>query len=410
MHNDSHSSVAHFNQILEEGLLGDEDNNFILYDFNVLNAQLQKAKLAFGETFKHYVAVKTNPLGAVLEHIVSKGFGLECASFEEVILAHSCGAQAIGWDSPAKTDNELRESDKLEGLLINANSLNEAERAIALNQTASIFLRINSEVDTGTHESMSVSGAFSKFGEPISNRAEIIDFVLSNKRITGLHIHASSQTVDYAKTVEAIKSVVSLADEINSHSPNTIRTINIGGGFPVNYHKGDEYDIQAYADQLKVACPGLFDGTYSACTEFGRYYHAYAGSTYSRIEDVKVFENKQVVILNIGADSFVREAYNQGVWYHEIIPIQQDTSASNKTLSTDFAGPLCFGGDFIAKNHTFPVTARNNWVCIKDTGANTFSLWSRHCSRRFPMVIGYNNAYTILKEKEGIDQIVNFWK
>jgi diaminopimelate decarboxylase len=76
------------------------------------------------------------------------------------------------------------------------------------------------------------------------------------------------------------------------------------------------------------------------------------------------------------------------------------------------AGPLCFSGDVIARDRQLPVIEENDFIMIHDTGAYTFSMWSRYNSRQMPKVIGYSDNgahFEILKERERLQDVANFW-
>jgi len=78
-------------------------------------------------------------------------------------------------------------------------------------------------------------------------------------------------------------------------------------------------------------------------------------------------------------------------------------------MNTDVGGPLCFGGDYIAKNIQLPKATAGEWLIIQDTGANSFALWSRHCSRAFPKIIGEDSELAILRDRDSFEDILNFW-
>lgn len=407
----SNNALESFREALTAGLRNQEDTTLIFYDLNILKLRLASVKEAFGSSFRHSVAIKSNPLAKVLARISSEGFGLEAASFEELYLANIQAAAFKVWDSPVKTSQEIKNADAMQGeLLINADNLNELELICTNTSNANIGLRINPQLNTGSHASMSVAGQYSKFGEPITNREAIINAVKSfSTRINTLHVHSSSQTTDYAKLVEAVRSVIDLAIEINKESEGQITTIDIGGGFPVSYSEASDFDIQDYADQLKAKCPELWDGSFEGITEFGRYYHANAGFTATRIESVKGDSEHQTIITHAGADLFLREAYNPGVWPHEYSLVRNGETVGGSTLSTDIGGPLCFGGDYIQKEVPLTQCMPGDWLLIHDTGANSFALWSRHCSRPFPKVIGIADSIEVMKERESIESIMRFW-
>lgn len=82
------------------------------------------------------------------------------------------------------------------------------------------------------------------------------------------------------------------------------------------------------------------------------------------------------------------------------------------------AGPLCFAGDVISRNALLPPLEPRDWVGMMDAGANTLSLFSRHCSRPAPLVLGFRNtgsdeasgtALTVLKAEESLEDLMGFW-
>ena len=86
-----------------------EDTALIFLDFAVIEDRLRALTSAFPADTLHAVAIKTNPLGAVLRYVASTGAGLEAASFNEVHMARAAGltGEHIVFDSPAKTTREI---------------------------------------------------------------------------------------------------------------------------------------------------------------------------------------------------------------------------------------------------------------------------------------------------------------
>ena len=79
----------------------------------------------------------------------------------------------------------------------------------------------------------------------------------------------------------------------------------------------------------------------------------------------------------------------------------EENNSDEKYLH-DIAGPLCFAGDYVLKAVNLPLLKENDWLGILGTGANTLGLWSRHCSRTIPKVIGFSsekNEIEILSER-----------
>jgi diaminopimelate decarboxylase len=84
-------------------------------------------------------------------------------------------------------------------------------------------------------------------------------------------------------------------------------------------------------------------------------------------------------------------------------------------LSTqNVAGPLCFGGDIVGRRVELPTISRGDFVVVHDTGANTLSMFSRHCSRPAPAIYGYRTiedevSLELLKPAESPEQVMSFW-
>lgn len=409
---------ASYQSALKDGLIDVADTAVIFIDFDIISDRLNRLKRAFPTGALHAVAVKTNPLTAVLHHLVSEGMGLEAASVGEVLMAANVGLkpEKLVFDSPAKTVAEIAYlSENFSGMRINADSLAELSRYKEVNEVFSLGLRVNPLVIPDTLAAMTVSTADSKFGVPISEREAIIDACSNCQSLDSLHMHIGSQYKDFQPVIEAIRLIISLANEINTRvGYKKISTLDIGGGFPVNYGEGSEYLVENYAHALENSCPELYNGTYKVVTEFGRYVHANAAWIASRIEYVKPKHDGDILISHAGADMFLREAYSPDDWHHKMLLMNKNGNVKENnmetTINTDVAGPLCFGGDFLGKNVQLPHAQAGDVLAVRDAGANTFALWSRHCSRPFPKVIASKNGkMTVIKQRESFQNIIDFW-
>jgi diaminopimelate decarboxylase len=81
---------------------------------------------------------------------------------------------------------------------------------------------------------------------------------------------------------------------------------------------------------------------------------------------------------------------------------QRSTPDDNKIISYDIAGPLCYNGDYVVKNLKLPAIQEGDIFVIRNSGANTFGLWSRHCSRSIPKFVTYdekNSKIVVLSDR-----------
>ena len=406
--------VAH-----KEEMLDRDDSLAIFIDVAIINDRFKRLKDSFPDGTLHAIPIKTNPLSYILKHTVAAGMGLEAASFGEVHLATNAGVDSkkLVFDSPAKTASEISTLRKVcPGARLNANSLEELERYCSNDSGFRLGLRINPQVDSQTVASMNLGAKYSKFGVPLIFQAEIIAACCKWKDIDCLHLHIGSQVPSTEPMIQAIKKVIALAEMINAKARcRKIRYLNIGGGFPVNYDSTDPYRLEEFAVELEDQCSQLFSGEFGLITEYGRYVYANSAWVASKVEYVKSLRDCQTVITHAGADMFIRECYNPEDWYHEIQILNENLEIKNApNTTTSIAGPLCFGGDYVARNRDLPQATTGDTVVIRDIGANTFALWSRHCSRPFPKVFAYNSLIPdwdlrIVKNRKSYRDIINFW-
>jgi diaminopimelate decarboxylase len=424
--------------LCREGLINPDDSAVIFYDLDFIEQRVETLKNLFPPGTLHAVAVKANPLPAVLTKINLLGVGAETASLPELVIALKSGFEAVKivFDSPVKTTAEIEFALKA-GVHLNADSLMEIERIADIwEQTESkstIGLRINPQAGTGKIAITSVAGTYSKFGVPLLEfRDEIIKTYIENDFLTAIHVHVGSQGCELPLLIRGIKIVYELALEINQQlekagKQHRIRIFDIGGGLPVAY-KDDDFPpaMEEYVGALKLEMPQLFDGTFSLITEFGRWIHANAGFTVSRIEYLKtaktnnqkpaahISDDINTLMIHVGADLLIRECYLPNQWSHKISVA--DPSGKIKSGKPEkkytIAGPLCFQGDIIARDILLPETGEGDFIIIHDTGAYTLSMWSRYNSRQMPKVIGYsrkNDHFEILRKRETPEDLWEFW-
>jgi len=190
---------------------------------------------------------------------------------------------------------------------------------------------------------------------------------------------------------------------------------DIGGGFPVSYNKAEQpLLIKDYVAAIKQEFPKLFSNSFKVITEFGRFIHANAAFAISKVEYVKVEKDYKILSIHLGADFLLRKAYNPTDWHHEISILDKDGNLKTGVDSTTYsiAGPLCFAGDFVAKNISLPKVEEGDYVIIHDVGAYTLSMWSRYNSRQIPLVLGYeDNTYNFetIRAKETLNDLYRFW-
>lgn len=383
-------------KILASGTLDADDTAVIYYSLASLLDRLGQLRAAFAPHHNviHTVAIKTNPHSTILKQIADAGFGLEAASFEEVQLAVAAGApyDRITYNSPVKTRREIAYCEaNYPGLRLNANGLEELER-LSEDTPLHIGLRINPLVHAGSSDLYNVSGSESKFGVPIDQPEAIMEHAF-RYHIDTLHVHVGSQVADIGKVVAAIGAVTDLATKINDRSiemggDRLIKSVNIGGGLPGGADAQSSLTLmQQYVDLIGRNVSALRDNQFEIITEFGQWVHKHNGVVYSRIEYIKQLVQKAIAYIHVGADLFMREAYTNTNSLDFICLTEGGGELERgDTGLFDIAGPLCFNGDYLGKDRLLPLMQAGDIIAIPSTGANTYGLWSRHCSRAVPAI------------------------
>lgn len=411
-------------KLIEKKILSEDHSSIIVYNLNMIYDKIQHIKKIFPKDTLHAVAVKANPLVKILNRIKEHNIGLETASLPELYMAKKIGYEHanIVFDSPSKTYEELNFALKL-GVYINADSFEELNRIDSLikknNSKSKIGLRINPQIGTGKIKNTSVAGKISKFGIPINeHREEIIQKYLNFNWLNGIHVHIGSQGISIEQLIKGLEIVYQLALEIDDKLFKLNRKLDffdIGGGFPVSYHKNIKpLAIEEYTNSIKSTFPKLFSNNFKIITEFGRFIYANSAFAISRVEYVKIEKDYKILSIHLGADFLLRKAYNPNDWHHEISILDKNGNLKTGTDSTKYivAGPLCFAGDIIAKNINLPVVNEGDYLIIHDIGAYTLSMWSRYNSRQIPLILGYeddNYNFEIIKTRETLDNLYDFW-
>jgi len=431
--------------------LHDHSSGFF-FDLDDFEANLGALRAAFPEHWHHAIAIKTNPLAALMRLGLAAGHGIECASIGEVQHALRVGFQGpdIVYDSPCKTTPEIAFALD-NGVHLNADNFEELARIKVLlderqqksriqgDATASVIgLRINPLVGTGGVLLLSVSTRQSKFGVVVPSetgspeRHAVVEALATEfPFVSAVHVHVGSGSMKLEQAAQGAASAVQLALEVNEartsvgapsavaarsgtgrdgdagRSPVLIDVIDIGGGLPVGWGiDGNTPTWLEYANLLRTRAPELFDGTFRrVVTEFGASVFCKFGWLGSAVEVVKDGAgdggDTTIAMIHAGSDLFLRACYAPhmrgahpvSAYSADGSPKEKKAAARDKEVAHDIAGPLCFAGDVVAKGVLLPSRLEvGNVVVLHEAGGNTLALANSHCSRRHPPAYGYRSS------------------
>lgn len=389
-------------------ILDDDTPVLGLIDLDRVEGALEELHTAFVSDSQtlHAVACKAVPLAPILRLYAEAGAGCEVASPGELALAQAAGfpANRIVFDSPAKTQNELKTAIEL-GLSLNVDNWQELNRidellgyqtqraegvgeaastatATAAETSAMIGVRVNPQTGTGSIDALSTATRTSKFGVGLidpGEREKLVAAYAARPWLKQIHVHSGSQGLSMEHAAQGIASAVDLARDINDHiaahggARRQVTRIDIGGGLSVNF--GGEEVTPTFADYRAVLdreVPGLFD--FDIVTEFGRSLLAKAGAILTRVEYTKTTGGRHIAMTHAGAQVATRTAYAPEDWPLRILPFDpRGRLKSGDEVVTDVAGPACFSGDLLARDRMLPRLDAGDLVAVPDTGAYYFS-------------------------------------
>lgn len=390
------------------------------YDMTQFSEECRSLVEAFPPDTLHGFALKACPVVPIVRAAHEAGLGGECASIGEIALCVAAGipSRDIIFDSPAKTNAHLCEA-LAQGVHINADNVEEIERIFQLTtrvkSNSSVGLRVNPQVGTGTIAATFTAAKASKFGVPLTElREQVIATFEKYPFLCCVHVHVGSQGCSQDVLISGAKAATDLAEEINTRCPGRVRMIDIGGGLSVDY-EGDKdlTNFAEYAAVLRKEVPKLFK--YRILTEFGRRLIAKAGWIGARVQHIKNAGGRKYIVCHAGADLLVRPVYCPEKWRHrlELRDANGEKKKGKSCDKYDVAGPLCFSGDIIGRDWDFPEPVVGDILVVRDAGAYTLGMYSRHTSQLVPPVYGYSHdgldKLEILKKGETVDDLVQFW-
>ncbi|MCC6612031.1 MAG: diaminopimelate decarboxylase [Anaerolineae bacterium] len=352
-----------------------------IYSLKGALANLRRLQAAFAELGAHiHYSAKANGNLSVLRALIGAGAGIDCVSAGEIFLALKAGAQPsqIVLAGVGKTPEELCFAVEQGVGWVNVENVAECalleQYAAALGRSQRIALRLNPDVSASTHRHIATGHGGAKFGLT----ADVVRHLLDTQgdyphlRFEGIHIHIGSQLGDTAATLQAVEEVLKIARAYPS-----ISTIDIGGGLPVAYERGQIMpQPEAFADALAPLLKG-----YDVILEPGRSIIANAGILVARVLYLKEQGGHKFVVLDAGMTELIRPALYEA--HHEIVPLVQP-AADAPCEPVEVVGPVCETTDALAHGRPLPPLAPGEHVALMTAGAYGYVMASNYNARPRP--------------------------
>jgi diaminopimelate decarboxylase len=343
---------------------------------------------------------------SILKLYSDLGAGFDIVSAGELMRCLKVGADPskIVFSGVGKTDNEIEAALKAGILMINVESRPELHRvsevAYRLQHNARVSLRVNPDLDPGTHPHISTGHRDSKFGIPLSQVGEYYAEArdLPNLDVIGLSTHIGSQITDTSPFVEAAQKVAAIVRDLRTGGIR-LKYLDLGGGLGIPYQE-EPPEPGEYATALLGPLRGL---GVKIIIEPGRVLVGNAGILVTRVVYLKETDVKRFVVVDGAMNDLIRPVLYEA--YHEIRPVEQRGHASRQTA--DVVGPVCESGDFFARERELPDVQEGELLAVMSAGAYGFVMASNYNSRpRAPEVIVDGARLHIVRERENFDDLV----
>lgn len=379
---------------------------FWFYDIDAIAARVTQLVAAFAPLAPRIAyALKANGLPDIARALSEGGLHADAGSLGELELAAACG-----FDAAHRTlSGNGRTPEEIEWVMAHgvvAVSADAPEELGLLEHAAAragsrlrVALRVNPGIVAGGHRHIATGHAGSKFG--MSARQALEAWAVRSRwphlTLDGMHLHVGSQIDSTEPLVATARAAMALAGE-SARRGASLASINLGGGFGVDYSTGgDGLDLAGYASAI-AELPGA--RAFEWCFEPGRWLVASAGTLVAEVLWDKRRDDPQAlrrfVVIAAGMNDLLRPALYGA--RHRIVVVAPPGGAETPA---DVVGPVCESSDCFATDVSLPALRRGALLALLDAGAYGAAMSSNYNGRgRLAEVIHVNGELILSRAAE----------
>jgi diaminopimelate decarboxylase len=344
-------------------------------------------------------AVKSNPNLAVLKLLAREGYGADVVSAGEMDRALAAGMPAadIVFSGVGKTHDELvraldagigqfnLESEE-EGVELAAIAAARGTRAVAT-------LRVNPDVDAGTHAKISTGKAENKFGVAYDRAAGIYARLAALDGLTmrGLALHIGSQITDLEPSRQAFTKMGALMRDLRA-AGHTVSHMDLGGGLGVPYREGEVLPgPEAYAAMVAEVAR---DWDATVMFEPGRVITGNSGVLVTQVIRVKPGVTCPFVVVDAAMNDLVRPAMYDA--WHDFIAV----TPTGARMTANIVGPICESSDTFAMGRDIDVVQAGDLAVFRTAGAYGATMANTYNSRALvPEVMVDGDKWAVVADR-----------
>ncbi len=379
---------------------------FHLYDEKGIKNTGRKLIDAFKNIsgFREYFAVKALPNPSIMKIMYELGFGFDCSSIPELVLARQAGAKGedIMFTSNNTSPEDFDFAKKDGGCILNLDDITLVDKVPEMPEL--VCFRYNPG-SRRTGNDIIGTPLESKYGV---SHEQVIDAYRKVKNAGakrfGMHTMLASNELNYKYMVETSKMILDMVRMVSDELDIKFDFVNIGGGLGIPYKPEDKaLDI----DAMGLEITALFDDfkkergySPSLYLESGRFMTGPHG-----VLAVTAINRKDIYRSYIGVDACMSALMRPGLYgaYHHItIPGKED--APLDTIA-DIVGSLCENNDKFAIQRNLPAIEENDILLIHDTGAHGHAMGFNYNAKMRPkeLLLKENGEVALIRREETME-------
>ena len=361
----------------------------------------------WNEGFQHFYAIKAAPNPYIMKILRKEGFGIDCSSMAELLLAEKVGmrGEEIMFTSNDTPAEEFKKAIEL-GAIINLDDISHID---FLNETTGMPDLVCFRYNPGALKGGNIiigNPEDSKYG---FTREQLFEGYKKLKSLGvkrfGLHTMVASNELDPDYFIETAEIVFDLIVDLHKELGIRFEFANLGGGIgipyrsehkPVNMKKVSKGIKERY--ESMIIANGL--APLRIYFESGRAITGPFGFLVSKVLHLKE-TYKKYVGLDASMANLMRPAL-YGAYHHITVLGKEDQPHTNLY---DVTGSLCENNDKFAINRLLPEIKRGDIVVIHDTGAHGHSMGFNYNgkTRSAELLLRENGEVVQIRRRETID-------
>ena len=347
-------------------------------------------------------AMKANSNLAVLQTFIDAGAGIDIVSGGELARALAAGAapSRIVFSGVGKTRAEMAQALEADVRCFNVESDAEIDRlndvARAHGRRARVSLRVNPDVDAGTHPYISTGLKANKFG--IAHAGALAAYrhaaALPGLEVVGIDCHIGSQITQIGPYLDAVDRLLDLVEAVEA-AGIPIAHVDVGGGLGIAYADERVPDAAELVARVAQRFDDRGHGARELLFEPGRSLVGNAGVLLAEVQYLKPGETKNFCIVDAAMNDLVRPAM-----YDAWMAIEPCRRRGGAAPVWDVVGPVCESGDWLGRDRALAVQP-GDVVAVLSAGAYAMAMAGNYNSRpRAVEVMIDGDAVHLIRERE----------